>query len=64
MQVEIGDYVEIVKDMTTVRGMVQGWRVNKDGDLKEIFIEEFYVSFDIGEDKWLIVEEEEDNGEI
>lgn len=64
MQVEIGDYVEIVKDTTTVRGMVQGWRVNKDGNIKELFIEEFYVSFDIGPDKWLIVEEEEDHGEI
>jgi hypothetical protein len=63
LQVEIGDYVEIVKDTTTVRGMVQGWRVDKEGDLKELFIEEFYVGFDIGEKHWLLVEEE-DNGEI
>ena len=62
MQVEIGDYVEIVKDTTSVRGPVQGWRVNKDGDLAEVFIEEFYVGFDIGPDKWLVVDGEEDNG--
>lgn len=64
MQVEIGDYIEIVKDTTSVRGPVQGWRVNKDGELAEVFIEEFYVGFEIGENKWLIVDEGTEDGEI
>jgi divalent metal cation (Fe/Co/Zn/Cd) transporter len=39
-------------------------QVNKDGDLSEVFIEEFYVGFEIGENKWLIVDEGTEDGEI
>ena len=65
MHIEIGDYIRIQKGTTNVRGQLMGWRVDSAGEISELFVDGFYVGFDIGEPHWLIVEdaieEEEEN---
>lgn len=65
MHIEIGDYVRIQKGTTNVRGQIMGWRVDNGGEISELFIDGFYVGFDIGEPHWLIIDdtdlEEEDD---
>lgn len=58
--IETGDYVTLHKSTATVRSQVMGWRIDTAGDIAEIFLDGFYTGFDIGEDHWLI-QEDEDN---
>lgn len=58
MIIEIGDYVTLHRGTTTVRGQNMGWRIDATGAIEEIFIEGFYTGFEIGDQYWLIQDDE------
>ena len=58
VMLETGDYVTLHKRTATVRSQVMGWRIDSSGDIEEIFLDGFYTGFEIGEDYWLIQEDE------
>ncbi len=58
---QIGDYVTLKKGTTEVSGQCMGFRVGQDGGAEELWIDGFYIGFDLGpnEDDWKVVDSSE-----
>lgn len=55
---QIGDYVTMRKGTTEVTGQCMGFRVGQDGLAEELWIDGFYIGFDLGPEKddWQVVD--------
>lgn len=55
---QIGDYVTMKKGTTEVTGQCMGFRVGQDGRAEELWIDGFYIGFDLGpnDDDWKVVD--------
>jgi hypothetical protein len=54
--IEVGDFITLVKGMTILTGQCMGYRVNKDNVAVELWVEGFYLGFELGqtENEWRI----------
>lgn len=60
MRIEIGDFIELAKGETSVRGQCMGFKVDKEGMAKELWIDGFYTAFELGETEyeWRLIDGE------
>lgn len=56
MKIEVGDFVTLHKGTTQVTGQCMGYRVNKEGQAVELWLDEFYLGFELGQtdNEWRI----------
>lgn len=55
---QIGDFITITKGETQVTGQCMGFRVGQDGLAEELWIDGFYIGFNLGPDDndWKVVD--------
>jgi len=51
VKIEVGDFITLHKGTTQVTGQCMGFKVDKEGMVTELWIDGFYVSFELGENE-------------
>jgi len=52
VRIEVGDYIVLIKGETSVRGQCMGFKVDKEGNATELWIDGFYLGFELGEKEY------------
>jgi len=58
MMIQAGDFITLQRGTTTVSGQCMGFKVNQEGEAKELWIDGFYTAFELGEEdnEWRVLD--------